>query len=137
MTTNFELTKIAKELGLKNFRGVHMRDELLELKAKEDNEYIILDLNDSSVTPEDNKQTGHRILLARVNGKSYHFCSYGSPPCKEAIGYLGKPILTHNFVLQPFGSSICGELCLLFAHLLDNGVSYTDAVLGLYDLFAD
>jgi hypothetical protein len=144
MTTNFELIKIAEELGLRNFRGIYMRVELRDLKTKDtalsevqkdDNEYLILNLNDSSVTPQDNKQTGHWILLARVNGKSYHFCSYGSPPCKEAIDYLGKTILTHNFALQPFGTSICGELCLLIAHLLDNGVSYTDAVLGLYDLF--
>jgi hypothetical protein len=136
MTTNFELTKMAKELGLKNFRGVYMRDELRELERK-DNEFLVFNLNDSSVTSEDNKQTGHWILLARVAGKSYHFCSYGSPPCKEAVEYIGKPILTHTFALQPFGSSICGELCLLFAYLLDNGVSYTDAVLGLYDVLVD
>jgi hypothetical protein len=138
MTTNFELTTIAKELGLKDFRGIYMRDELRELKTNIlENEYLILNLNDSSVTPKVNKETGHWILLARVNNKAYHFCSFGSPPCKEAIDYLGKPILTHNFILQPFNTSICGELCLLVAYLLQNGVSYTDAVLGLYDMLVD
>ena len=34
MTTNIQLLDAAKRLRLKNFRGVFMRDELKDMKAK-------------------------------------------------------------------------------------------------------
>lgn len=49
MSTNIDLTKIAKDLDLWKFAGVHMRDELTEMEGKED-ELIIVNLSDSCVT---------------------------------------------------------------------------------------
>lgn len=134
MTTNFELIDKAKDLKIKNFKGVFMRDEILK-KEKEQNECFILNLNDSKVSDKENENTGHWTAVFKKNNEKYYFCSYGSPPPKEVIEYLGKPIMTHNFCIQPFNSSICGELSLLFLKLMDDDLTYYDTVLTLLEMF--
>lgn len=133
MTTNIELDNLANKIGLNHYIPCRMKNELIGHKAK-DNECGIVNLNDSTVSEKKNQDTGHWTAYFKKNGKSYYFCSYGSPPPIEVVNYLGKPILIHNFIIQQFGSSICGEICLLFLKLMSEGMKYTDAVLFLLDL---
>jgi hypothetical protein len=134
MTTNIELDTKAKELGIKNYVNCRMKDELKGHHAKDD-ECGIVNMNDSTVDVSTNQETGHWIVVMKDKGKSMYFDSFGSPCPLEVIDYLGKPILTHNFICQPMDSSICGELCLLFLVLYQSGLSYSNVVLALYEMF--
>ena len=117
------------------FRGVFMRDELVFKKIEK--ECLILNLNDSKVSNEENTKTGHWCALYKDGPYHFWFCSYGSPVPTEVVDYLGKPILYHNFVIQSFDSAICGEICCMWIYLMDNNVSYFDAVLQLLEMFQD
>ena len=137
MTTDLELKDIAEKLNFKTpFKGVFMRDELKKMTASE-NECLILNLNDSKVSPEESSKTGHWTCLFKRKEKKYYFCSYGSPLPEEVKTYLGKSILYHDYVIQPMGTSICGELCLLFLKLMDESNSYADTVLTLLEQFEE
>ena len=135
-TTNFQLDDLALQIKLKNYKPCRMKDELIGLKAR-NNECGIVNLNDSTISEKDNKKYGHWVSYCKRDGKSYFFCSYGSPPPVEIIDYLGKPILTHNFQIQPFGSTICGELSIQFLHfIMNNGLNYTDIILDMFEMYS-
>ena len=136
MTSDFELREKIKDLKIKaSFRGVFMRNELKNLKRK-NNECGIINLNGNDVSPEFNSKTGHWQAWF-VKKKNYFFCSFGAPCPKEMIEYLGKPILISNFQIQDFSTQICGEICCLFIHFMDSGMSYVDTVLTLYKMFQE
>ena len=137
MTTESDLKDIISKMKLQTpFRGVFMRNELKDIEPLE-NECLILNLNDTTVTVEENTKTGHWCALFKDGPYKYWFCSYGSPIPTEVVKYLGMPILYHNFVIQSFNSAICGEMCCLFIYFMDNNLSYFDAVLELLEMFQD
>jgi hypothetical protein len=130
MTSAIELEVIVNKLRLRTtFTGVRCKDELAQIPA--DTECGIINLNDSDTPTAENKKTGHWTAYFRKDTNNYYFCSYGSPPPLALVEYLGKPVHTHTFQIQDFGSNICGELACLWLLLMDRGFDYFDAVLTL------
>ena len=126
MTTNIEITDMIEKLHVPNFRGVIMRDEFKKLGKPWETEYGICNL-------EGSKEDGSHWVMWAHRNKWYHFCSYGSDPCKEFIDYIDGPVVSSTFLAQDFGESICGELCVLVIYLLSEGIEFEDAVLSLVD----
>jgi hypothetical protein len=65
------------------------------------------------------------------NNYKIFFDSFGCPINNEAKLFLGDHILCTDFQIQEFNTTICGELCLLIAKLLDNNISFEDIILTL------
>lgn len=125
MTTNVELTELSKKLNIPDFRGVICRDEFNSLLPPLENETGIYNFNDSS------KAGSHWVAYCKRNNKWFHFCSYGSDPCKELKDYAGnKPIMSHTYRIQDWTESTCGEFAILFCYLMSNPkLQYEDVVL--------
>jgi hypothetical protein len=80
--SNFQLIDAAKKLGIKNFRGVFVRDELPKNPNKV--ECGILNTGDSSTN-------GFHWICWYKNGKTkICFDSYALPPPVELVEYLKK-----------------------------------------------
>lgn len=141
MTTSTELLRLVKELDIPNFKGVFCKDELAGLIITSP-ECGVVNLNDTSFSREENMKTGHWAawFVAGDPTNKYYFCSYGAPPPLVVVDYLkgseASPnihtfILTHDFQIQEFGTSVCGELACLWLRLMGKGVDYYDAVLAI------
>lgn len=125
MTTNVELMELAKKLNIPNFRGVICRDEFNSFLPPLENETGIYNFNDSS------KTGSHWAAYCKRGDKWYHFCSYGSDPCKELKTYAdNKLIMTHTYKIQDWDETVCGEFAILFCYLISNPkLQYEDVVL--------
>ena len=127
MSTNIFLDNKAKELKIKNYVNCRCKDELIGIKCKEHECGII------NTTNIDTNDIHPHWTSFYVNGKEkYYFCSYGSPILPEVKDYLGKHILTSNFMIQSFNSQICGELSLIVIYLLDNCCKFESIILELF-----
>src|ERR1700730_16651644 len=91
--SNIEIENYSKKFKIRNFRGCYIRDELIGLIS-----YMfecgILNLNLSSETGS------HWTCWFKTNNGKYYFNSFGLPPSKEIIEYLGSAILYSTFQLQ-------------------------------------
>src|SRR5277367_6170770 len=105
-TTDGELIKMVKDLGIKNFRGCFMRDTLPTNPLQ--NECGILNFQSS----EDGNGTHWSAYFKKGTVKIF-FDSFGTNPPDELVKYLGKGILSNTFQIQKINSDICGELCVL------------------------
>lgn len=125
MTTNTELLDMAKKLKIPNFKGVICRDEFNSFLPQLHCETGIYNFNDSS------KTGSHWAAYYKQNDKWYHFCSYGSDPCKELKEYCSdQPIMSHTYRLQDWDETNCGEWCILFCYLMSSGkLKYEDVIL--------
>ena len=122
--SNVEIEKYARILKIRNFRGCYMRDELKELKYWE-SECGILNLNLSHETGS------HWTCWFKKNEKKYYFNSFGLPPPKELINYLGSPVLYSTFQLQDLNEQNCGKWCLFILKKLNDGSDYISLILSL------
>ena len=115
-----------KELNIKNFKGVYMRDEL---KGKtNNNESLILNIGDSS------GDGTHWICLYSMDGKCKHFDSYGFMPPIEVQKYCtGKENYYNTFKIQTPNEVICGHYCVYVLYKLNNGSLFTHIVNELYE----
>ena len=112
-----------------------MRNEFQTLSPPLANECGIFNLNDSS------QGGSHWCAWATKGGRYYFFCSFGSSPCKELEDYAGdKSILYHDYKIQDFEDSNCGEFCILFLFLFtklsthrNSDVHYANVVRFLTD----
>ena len=128
--TNIELEKRAKEIKIKNFRGVFMRDELKKLKPNI-RECGILNLNTS-------KEPGsHWVCWYRNASNRVYFDSYGLLPPQELVNYLGTPILRNTEQLQGFDQSNCGQFCLYVLKRLSDGDKFQNIEIELYNINND
>ena len=129
-TTNVELSDLARKLKLKHFRGVIMRNEFDKILKGPDYEECAIFNTESS----DSSGTHWQSYYKR-DDKWYHFCSYGSSPPNELKKYAGdKEILTHDYKIQDWSDSTCGEWCILFLYLMRNPkLRYENIVLFLVD----
>ena len=93
MTTNSELLTMADKLGLTDFRGVFMADELKGLKSQK-NECGIANFMQSS------QKGSHWVAWYKSGDKKYYFDSYGADILPQLKAYLGSPIQCHNFQIQ-------------------------------------
>ncbi len=128
---NYEIETCAAKLGLKNFRGVFCRDTLPRKPLK--NECGIFNLNLSS------QRGSHWVSWYKYGDERCYFDSFGVISPKELIDYLKTPleieldkkvIYRNSERLQEYGTSICGQLCLLILYYLCNSprFSFQDAV---------
>src|SRR5438093_9315696 len=104
-TTNFQLIKWSKELGIKPFYYV-MRNEIKKLKKiKIFPVYIIANYQTTS------ESGSHHVALCRDSERSFYLDPFGIHPFKEAINFLEDGVY-RTFKIQPIVSSMCGQLCL-------------------------
>lgn len=102
-----------------------MRDEFKTLGVPWNTEYGIYNTNDSKSTGE------HWCCWIHKNKKWFHFCPYGADPPEEFINYNKDPVMSSTWQIQQFGTSICGELCVLVLYLVSEDIEFEDAVLAL------
>ena|SRR5271155_1233969 len=121
--SNVEIEKYAKLLKINNFRGCYMRNELAILKYN-NVECGVLNLNLS------NEPGSHWTCWFKVNNKKYYFNSFGLPPPKELVDYLGSHILYSTFQLQGLNDQNCGKWCLKVLKSLSEGHDYCDVILS-------
>lgn len=106
--TNLELERYAKLLGIPNFRGVFMTDNLRNMKPRK-YENVILNLDKSSGAGT------HWVCFRKALRNVVYFDSFGLRPPPEVLFYLkGNQIEYSNEKLQKYNASNCGKLCLLF-----------------------
>ena len=121
--SNIDIINYVKLLGIKNFRGCYMRDELVGLKPREF-ECGVLNLNLST------ERGSHWVCWFKTINKKYYFNSFGLPPPKELIEYLRSPILYSTFQLQGINDKNCGKWCLRILKKLSDGEEFCDCILS-------
>ena len=126
MTTNLELDKIVKSMEFKNkYLGTYMKDELKNLSSN-DNCWLICNTDNLE------SKGSHWQLIWKSGNTKVFFSSFGSYMSKEIKAYFGSNILCSDHRIQEWGAADCGELCILVAWLLDNGIEFEDIILELY-----
>jgi hypothetical protein len=130
MSTNIELEKICKSLGINNFIGVFMMNEINKV-SHQSNECFIVNLQNSD-------QSGsHWTAVYKNNNNVYYFDSYGAPVPNEIRKRYNK-FKINNFQsddnilpdkpLQSYSQTICGHLCVLFLLLCSKGKSFESII---------
>ena len=123
-------------LGILNFRGVKMRDELPSKPWKM--ECGVLNLN----THE--QKGSHWIAWYKAGKERYYFDSFGEPPPIEMMQYLKTsrelksdlPVIKQNAVtVQHDASNECGSLCLFVLTHLSNGIPFSSILHTLHERF--
>jgi hypothetical protein len=123
MTTNYVLERYAKDLGIRHFRGVFMKDVIPKRSRKR--ECGIVNLQNQ------NESGSHWVGYFKNEKHTIYFDSYGADPPVEVKQYLGKNVFVSTFQIQDFGTSICGELCLYVLKRLNEGEMFVDIILSL------
>lgn len=123
--SNFDILIICQKLNIKNFKGVFMRDQI---KGKvNSNECFILNIDES-----ENAGT-HWTCLSVKNSICYYFDSYGFCPPDEIKTYCdGLECYFSSFKIQKQNEVICGHYCIYMLYLLDNNISFIEAIGLLY-----
>jgi hypothetical protein len=122
--SNFQIIEKCKELKIKNFKGVFMRDELNK-SAKTKDECMVIN------TDHSNNEGTHWTCLFNKNGKSYYFDSFGFQPPLEVINYCEEPRYFSSFPIQKMNEVICGHYCLYVLHRLSNGDDFYEICFSL------
>ena len=124
--SNFEIIDKCKELKIKNFKGVFMRDELNGKSSR--NECLILNLDDGSGIGT------HWTCLYINNNLRYYFDSFGLPPPLEILNYCSNYVdikySTHR--IQTINEVICGHYSIYVLYKLFHGCNYIDILEELY-----
>jgi hypothetical protein len=123
--SNFQIIEKCKELKIKNFSGVFMRDELNKA-MKQDNECMVINLDHSL-----NSGT-HWTCLCTKNKTSYYFDPFGFPPTLEVVNYCKEPRYYSSFPIQKFNEVICGHYCIFVLYRMNNGDDFYDICRDLY-----
>ena len=118
--TNFEIMRAVDYLGIKNFRGVFMRDKLPPHPTIP--ECGIVNLDDDGNNPPGNSGT-HWVAYLIDSKRKLYFDSYGLEPPNELECYLKHydkgPLLMQTQQLQGTDESICGHLSLYVLYHLN------------------
>src|SRR3977135_2916163 len=97
---------MAKDLGIKNYRGCYMSNDLPLFP--EENECGIINSQSS-----DDGNGKHWFCYFKNGETKIFFDSFGTNPPEELVNYLGHGILCSTFQIQKINSNICGELEIL------------------------
>lgn len=106
----------AKQLGIHNFRGVYMRDQLPTSPRECESAVINLDSSHGLGT--------HYVAYVKRKSKVWYFDSYGDlPPPFELIRYFGSSanIIYNKNRVQKLNTRMCGRLCLIFLYKTQTG----------------
>ena len=108
--TNYDITHLAKELKIKNQRGIY---EGCSSSSPWDKEcgVVSLDLSKNSGT--------YWVCYYKNKEKSYYFDSFGLDSPIELRNYLNSQIKLSTFQIQKFNTHYYGYYCLLFLKLLE------------------
>ena len=130
MTTNLELIEMAKKMRIRSFRNVYMKDELKNIKPLE-KESMIVNFETSS-------EGGSHWFAIHKNGNDIkYFDSYGTPKLKEVIDYYKGYEVKHfqsydgkypDKPVQELGTSVCGQLSILFLRLCDMNFEFKNII---------
>ena len=127
--SNFQLIDAAKKLGIKNFRGAFVRDQLPNRPRA---------VECGIVNTGDSRTNGfHWMCWFKRNNVKYCFDSYALPPPVELVVYLKKsskasPVYYNSERIQ-FGDTVfCGHLCLYVLKKLDEGNEFQEILNGLW-----
>jgi len=130
--SNFQIIEKCKELKIKTFKGVFMRDELKNKKVQTD-ECMIINIDHSS-----NEGT-HWTCLFIQNGVSFYFDSYGFEPTLEVVEYCKVPERStsstryySSYPIQKMNEVICGHYCIYVLYRLSKGDNFYDICDQLY-----
>ncbi len=121
--TNLDLEQAVRDLHIRNFRGVFMRNSLP--KRSKQKECGILNLDETSGNGT------HWTCYWKDSCRVIYFDSYGLPPPKEIVRYFSKEIFYNSDEIQPRNSVVCGHLCLYVLKSLSNGQAFDSIVLNL------
>ena len=123
--SNIQIIDKCKELKIKNFKGVFMRDELKGRTSK--NECFILNHDISS-----NNGT-HWTCLFVKNAIAYYFDSFGLDPPLEILDYCkGLERYCSTYKIQQYDEVICGHYSIFMLHSLSKGDSFFAVLDELY-----
>jgi hypothetical protein len=114
---------MVKELKIKNFRGVFMRDTLPNKIKNKECGIVNLDSVENEGT--------HWVCYYKNKNEKYYFDSFGLDPPSEIKNYLGEDILVSTFVIQKLGTNYCGHLCLKVLYEMNNGKSFEEAIFSI------
>jgi hypothetical protein len=131
--TNLDLFEIVDEIGLKNFIGVFMKDELLKLPKKYVGNYII---NLQSST--DGNGTHYCALKIYNDGRTLWFDPFGFESPKEVDKYVGGKIPYSDKTIQNINTSICGFYCIAFLYYMtkkEGNKNYLDTYQDFTEMF--
>lgn len=119
-----------KDLKIKHFKGVLMKDELPQK---------IYTLECGIINLENSDQEGsHWTAYYKNNDKKYYFHSYGkAPPPKQLAKYLGfKNIIYNTRRFQNYNDPpFCSHLCLAVLKQLSKNPNYETALKQLKTRF--
>ena len=123
---NFQIIDKCKELRIRNFKGVFMRDELKDIKSSK-NECLILNHDDSS------SGGTHWTCLFIKRGIAIYFDSYGFDLPLEVVDYCkGLNGYCSTFKIQEYNEVICGHYSIFMVYRLSNGNRFFDVLDELY-----
>ena len=126
--SNHELIEYIKQLKIKHFRGVFMRDSLP--KKPRTKECGIVNLADSLSDGTHWVCYFNNLPSAVDPGQNYYFDSYGLPPPLEIVEYLGDNLEYNIYQIQK-SDQICGHLCLYFLNRITKGMVFNDIIFSL------
>ena len=104
--------------GIKNFRGVFARNALPSKPRR--GECGIINLDDSF--------GGGTHWVAYRNSSPEYYDSFGLPPPKEILNYLGPRTIYSSDESQDRDSVLCGWWCLYFLIERQKGTSFLDVI---------
>lgn len=122
--SNFQLIDAAKKLGIKNFRGVFVRDQLPNRPRAV--ECGIVNTGDSSTNGF------HWMCWFKDGNKKICFDSYALPPPVELVDYLKRPVYYNSERIQYGDTVFCGHLCLYVLKKMDEGNEFQEILNGLW-----
>lgn len=115
-----------------NFRGVYASNRINTSVVEDSPPYFVI-CNTASESP--GNVYGHWVCIYRnENYTTNYFCSLGKRPSGFLLEYikdLGPKYSCNTFRYQPFNSSSCGEMALLYADFRSQGFS-DDSTLSLF-----
>ena len=126
--SNHELIEYIKQLKIKHFRGVFMRDDLP--KKKRTKECGIVNLADSLSDGTHWVCYFNNLPSAAAQEQNYYFDSYGLPPPLEIVEYLGDNLEYNIYQIQKSGQ-ICGHLCLYFLNRITKDMEFNEIIFSL------
>ena len=123
--SNIQIIDKCREIKIKNFKGVFMRDELKGRTSE--NECFILNHDISS-----NNGT-HWTCLFVKNGIAFYFDSFGLDPPLEILNYCkGLERYCSTSKIQAYNEIICGHYSIFMLYSLSKGYSFFDVLDELY-----
>ena len=119
-TTNFDLYEIANKLDLPI--KILMNNELYKIEKTKKHNIII--------NYQDNDKKGNHWCCFR--NRNFYFDSFGIKPKQEVEKFLIKDYIYNTKQVQPFGTKICGILCLFVLYKLEEGFSFESIIEDIF-----